>query len=229
MAEETGHGGRVNTSKITSMELGYGRRPCHLKMTNTLWTKIHMSGDIANTLQDIRKRTTIGKFTQYKINSFKGKQHLRVDLKEKPRERVAEVTTDHYANSCPKAKRKVYAVEKVPEEEFPREDSESDCMADAIREQLYDDQDPREEFLVEYEEETPLEIQDIQLEAGMPHDTANKNLCKHTHNAQTFLVTPTKMMAYIQGKATKMTFCINNSQHPLIIDSGAHCSIVATN
>ncbi|MBW0515900.1 hypothetical protein O181_055615 [Austropuccinia psidii MF-1] len=26
-----------------------------------------------------------------------------------------------------------------------------------------------------------------------------------------------------------MTVCIDNSQHPLIIDSGAHCSIVATN
>ncbi|MBW0489297.1 hypothetical protein O181_029012 [Austropuccinia psidii MF-1] len=41
-------------------------------------------------------------------------------------------------------------------------------MGDAIREQYYDDKDPREEFLVEYQEQTPLEIQDIQLEAGMP-------------------------------------------------------------
>ncbi|MBW0536353.1 hypothetical protein O181_076068 [Austropuccinia psidii MF-1] len=63
----------------------------------------------------------------------------------------------------------------------------------------------------------------------MPQDTANKNLCKHTQDAQKFLVTPTKGMAYIHGTATKMTFCIENSQHPLIIDSGAHCSIVARN
>ncbi|MBW0476072.1 hypothetical protein O181_015787 [Austropuccinia psidii MF-1] len=63
----------------------------------------------------------------------------------------------------------------------------------------------------------------------MPHDTANKNLCKHTQDAQTFLVTPTKGMAYIHGTATKMTVCIDNAQHPLIIDSGAHCSIVARN
>ncbi|MBW0460796.1 hypothetical protein O181_000511 [Austropuccinia psidii MF-1] len=34
-------------------------------------------------------------------------------------------------------------------------------------------------------------------------------------------------MAYIHGKATEMTVCIDNAQHPLIIDSGAHCSIVA--
>ncbi|MBW0500007.1 hypothetical protein O181_039722 [Austropuccinia psidii MF-1] len=34
-------------------------------------------------------------------------------------------------------------------------------------------------------------------------------------------------MAYIHGKATKMTVCVDNDQHPLIIDSGAHCSIVA--
>ncbi|MBW0578802.1 hypothetical protein O181_118517 [Austropuccinia psidii MF-1] len=196
--------------------------------------------DIANTLQDIRKRTNIGKFTPYKSSGFKEKQPFRVEFRDKPKERVAEVTkkknschncgsTDHYANNCPKAKKKVYAIEKVPEEESPTEDSESDSMGDAIREPSDDDQDPREEFLVEYQEETPLEIQDIQLESGMPQDTANKNLCKHTQDAQTFLVTPTKGMAYIHGTATNMTVCIYNSQHPLIIDSGAHCSIVAIN
>ncbi|MBW0486425.1 hypothetical protein O181_026140 [Austropuccinia psidii MF-1] len=126
--------------------------------------------DIANTLQDIRKRTNIGKYSPYK-------------------------STDHYANNFPKAKKKVYAVEKVPEEESPAEDSESDSMGDAIREQSDEEQDPREEFIVEYQEETPLEIQDIQLEAGMPQDTSNKNLCKHTQDAQTFLFQPTKGMA----------------------------------
>ncbi|MBW0493167.1 hypothetical protein O181_032882 [Austropuccinia psidii MF-1] len=140
---------------------------------NQNWTP----DDIANTLQDMRKRTNIGKFSLYR---------------------------NHYANNCPKAKKKIYAIEKVPEEESPKEDSESDSMGDAIREQSEDDQDPREEYLVEYQGETPLEIQDIQLEAGMPQDTANKNLCKHTQDAQKFLVTPTKGMAYIHGSATKM-------------------------
>ncbi|MBW0548232.1 hypothetical protein O181_087947 [Austropuccinia psidii MF-1] len=36
-------------------------------------------------------------------------------------------------------------------------------------------------------------------------------------------------MAYIHGTATRMTVCIDNSQHPLIIDSEAHYSIVARN
>ncbi|MBW0533976.1 hypothetical protein O181_073691 [Austropuccinia psidii MF-1] len=63
----------------------------------------------------------------------------------------------------------------------------------------------------------------------MQQDTANKNLCKNTQDAQKFLVTPTKGKAYIHGKATKMTACIDNDQHPLIIDSGAHCSIVVRN
>ncbi|MBW0544247.1 hypothetical protein O181_083962 [Austropuccinia psidii MF-1] len=170
--------------------------------------------DIANTLQAIRKRTNIGKFTPYKSKVAKKRNFCQNCG-----------STDHYANNFPKAKKKVYAIEKVPEEESPTEDSESDSMGDAIREPSDDDQDSREEFLVEYQEETPLEIQDIQLEAGMPQDTANKNLCKHTQDAQTFLVTPTKVMAYINGTATKMTLCIENSQHPLIIDSGAHCSI----
>ncbi|MBW0585653.1 hypothetical protein O181_125368, partial [Austropuccinia psidii MF-1] len=196
--------------------------------------------EISNTLQDVRKRTNIGKYTPYKSSGFKEKQPFRVEFKEKPREMVGEVakkrnpcqncgSTDHYANNCPKAKKKVYAIEKVPEEESQTEDSESDSMGDAIREHSDDDQDPRKEFLVEYQEETPLEIQYIQLEAGMPQDTAKKNLCKHTQDAQTFLVTSTKGMAYIHGTATKMTVCIDNAQHPLIIDSVAHCSIVARN
>ncbi|MBW0536936.1 hypothetical protein O181_076651 [Austropuccinia psidii MF-1] len=100
-------------------------------------------------------------------------------------------------------------------------------MVDSIREQSDEDKHPREEFLVEYQEETQLETQDIQLKAGTPQDTANKNLFKHTQDAQNFLVTPTKGMAYIHGKATKITFCMDNAQHPLIIDGGAHCSIIA--
>ncbi|MBW0546437.1 hypothetical protein O181_086152 [Austropuccinia psidii MF-1] len=105
--------------------------------------------------------------------------------------------------NCPKAKKKVYAIEKVPEEESPIEDSESDSMGDAIREQSDKEQDPREEFLVEYHKKPPLEMKDIQLEAGMPQDTSNKNMCKHTQDAQIFLVKPTKGMAYIYGTATK--------------------------
>ncbi|MBW0464281.1 hypothetical protein O181_003996 [Austropuccinia psidii MF-1] len=161
------------------------------------------------------KRINIGKKTPYKIRGFKDKQPFGVEFKDKPRERVEEVAKkknschncvakDHYANNHPKAKKKVYAIEKVPKEESPTEDSDSDSMVDAITKQSDDDQDPREEFLVEYQDDTPLEIQDIQLEAGMPKDTANKNLCKNTQDAQTFLVTPTKGMAYIHGTATKM-------------------------
>ncbi|MBW0566233.1 hypothetical protein O181_105948 [Austropuccinia psidii MF-1] len=77
--------------------------------------------DIANTLQDIRKRTNIGKFTSYKSSGFRQKQPFRVEFKDKPKERVTEVekkknshhncgATDHYANNCPKAKRQVYSI-----------------------------------------------------------------------------------------------------------------------
>ncbi|MBW0481517.1 hypothetical protein O181_021232 [Austropuccinia psidii MF-1] len=137
------------------------------------------------------------------------------------------VSIDHYSNNCPKAKKKVYAIEQVQEKVSLTEYSESDSMGDAIKEQSDDDQDPREEFLVEDQEEKQPEIQDIQLEAGMPQHTATKSLCKHTQDAQTFLVTPTKGMAYIHGTATNMTVSIDNSQNSFIIESGAHFSIVA--
>ncbi|MBW0513237.1 hypothetical protein O181_052952 [Austropuccinia psidii MF-1] len=188
---------------------------------------------ISKTLQDVRTRKNIGKYSPYKSSGFREKQPFRVEFKDKPREKVEEVTkkknschnfvsTDHYANNCPKGKKKVYAIEKVTEEESPTGHSESDSMGDSIREQSDEEQDPKEEFLVEYQEETPLSIQDIQVKEGMPQDTARKNLCKHTQDAQTFLVTPTKGMAYIHGTPTHMTVSIDNAQHPLIIDSGAH-------
>ncbi|MBW0493855.1 hypothetical protein O181_033570 [Austropuccinia psidii MF-1] len=194
--------------------------------------------DIANTLPDLRKRKNIGKYSSYRGNGFREKKSFRVDLKHKPKEKMAEVikkknnchnwgSTDHYANNCPNAKKKVYSIEQVPEEKSPTEDSELDSMGGAIREQSDNDQDPREEFLVEYQEETQLEIWEIQLEAGITQDTANKNFFKHTQYAQTFLVTPTKGTAYILGTATKITVFIKNAQHPLIFDSDSHCSIVA--
>ncbi|MBW0514004.1 hypothetical protein O181_053719 [Austropuccinia psidii MF-1] len=196
--------------------------------------------EIANSLKDITKRINTGKYSPYKSSDLKEKQTFRVEFKDKPGKRVAELakktnschncgSTDHYFNKCPKAKKTIYAIRNVSEEEFPTEDSESDSMGDSIREQSDEDQDPREEFLREYQEETPLEIQEIQLEAGMPQDTENKNLCKHTQDAQRLLVTPTKGMTYVHGTATKMTVCIDNAQHPLIIDSGAHFSTVARN
>ncbi|MBW0486301.1 hypothetical protein O181_026016 [Austropuccinia psidii MF-1] len=135
----------------------------------------YSNDEISNTLKDVRKRTDIGKYTPYKSSGFKEKQPFRVEFEDKPRERVAEIAKkknschncgpkDHYANNCPKEKKKVYAIEEVPEEESPTEDSESDYIGDAIREQSDDEQNPREEFLVEYQGETPLEIQDIPLE-----------------------------------------------------------------
>ncbi|MBW0570519.1 hypothetical protein O181_110234 [Austropuccinia psidii MF-1] len=149
-------------------------------------------------------------------------QKTMVDFKDKPKEKVAEVakkknsyhncgSTDHFSNNCPKAKKKVYAIKQFPEEESPTEDSESESISDAIIEQCDEDQDPREEFLVEYQEETQLEIQDIQLESGMPQDTESKNWCKHTPYSKTFLVTQAKGMEYIHGTATKITVCVDNS------------------
>ncbi|MBW0509269.1 hypothetical protein O181_048984 [Austropuccinia psidii MF-1] len=116
--------------------------------------------DISNTLQVVRKTANTGKFTPYKSSGFKDKQFFRVEFKDKPKEIVAEMakkknschkcgSTDHYANNGSKAKKKVYAIEKVPEEESPTEDSESDSMGYSIIEPSDDYQDPREQFLVE--------------------------------------------------------------------------------
>ncbi|MBW0480165.1 hypothetical protein O181_019880 [Austropuccinia psidii MF-1] len=159
-------------------------------------------------------------------------------MRDKHRERVADVTKkkhcckncvseDHYANNFPKAKTKVYAIEQIPNEESPTHDTKSDSMGDSIRENSDDYQDPKKEFLVEYQKEPQLEMQDVQLEAGMPQDTAKQNLCGHTLHAQTFLVTTNRGILCIHGTSTKINVCIYNAQQLLIIESGAHLSIVA--
>ncbi|MBW0554461.1 hypothetical protein O181_094176 [Austropuccinia psidii MF-1] len=100
-------------------------------------------------------------------------------------------------------------------------------MGHFIRKNSDDDQDQREELLVEYQEVEKPEIQDTQLQAGLLPDTANKNLCKHTKYLQTFLVTPSEGIKSIHQTATKMNLSVNNAPHPLIIESGAHGSTVA--
>ncbi|MBW0461832.1 hypothetical protein O181_001547 [Austropuccinia psidii MF-1] len=147
--------------------------------------------DISNTSQDLRKRTKIGKSSLYRGSSFKEKHPDRFSNKDKPK--GADMTkkkntfhnfgsTYHYASNCSKEKKRVYAIEQVPNEELPTEDSESDSMGDSIREPSHDEQDLRAEFLVGYQDETQLEAQYIQLKAGITQDPANKNLCKHTQD-----------------------------------------------
>ncbi|MBW0518032.1 hypothetical protein O181_057747 [Austropuccinia psidii MF-1] len=64
---------------------------------------------ISNTLQDVRKRTNIGKYSPYKSSGFKEEQPSREEFKDKNRERMEEMiekknscrncgSTDHYAN-----------------------------------------------------------------------------------------------------------------------------------
>ncbi|MBW0495134.1 hypothetical protein O181_034849 [Austropuccinia psidii MF-1] len=87
--------------------------------------------DIANTLQDLRKRTNIGKYSPYKSSGFKEKQPLRVELEGKPREQVAEVnkkkhscqncgSTDHYANNCPNTKKRSMPLRKSQRRKPPQ-------------------------------------------------------------------------------------------------------------
>ncbi|MBW0469002.1 hypothetical protein O181_008717 [Austropuccinia psidii MF-1] len=105
--------------------------------------------DIANTLQDIIAKKKLAEVPKKKNSCHNGG------------------STDHYSSNCPNAKKKVYTIEKVPEEESLTWDFESESMGDAIREKYDEDQDPREELLVEYQEETQLQVQDIPLESGI--------------------------------------------------------------
>ncbi|MBW0574253.1 hypothetical protein O181_113968 [Austropuccinia psidii MF-1] len=54
--------------------------------------------DFENTLKGVRNRKNIGKYSPYKSTGFREKQTFRVEFKDKPKERVAEVTKKR--NSC---------------------------------------------------------------------------------------------------------------------------------
>ncbi|MBW0508720.1 hypothetical protein O181_048435 [Austropuccinia psidii MF-1] len=150
--------------------------------------------------------------TKKRLNKvFEEKYYCKRDMNKKKNSCHNCGSTDHYANSFPQAKKKVYVIEQVPEEGSPTEDSESASIGDAIREHCDDYQDPNGEFLVEHQEETQLSIQDVQLETEIPQDSTNKNWCKNTQDSQTFLVTQSRRMAYIRGTATKKTVCIGNA------------------
>ncbi|MBW0485360.1 hypothetical protein O181_025075 [Austropuccinia psidii MF-1] len=64
---------------------------CRFKQNCTL-------DEISNTLQDLRKRTNIEKYSPYKSSGSKEKQPFRVELKDTPKERLEEVTKKK--NSC---------------------------------------------------------------------------------------------------------------------------------
>ncbi|MBW0491978.1 hypothetical protein O181_031693 [Austropuccinia psidii MF-1] len=51
---------------------------------------------IANTRQDVRERTNIGKYSPYKSSGFKEKQPFRVELKDKPRDSGISGKEDKY-------------------------------------------------------------------------------------------------------------------------------------
>ncbi|MBW0548104.1 hypothetical protein O181_087819 [Austropuccinia psidii MF-1] len=78
-------------------------------------------------------------------------------------------------------RKKVYAIEKVPEEESQTEDFESDSMGDAIREESDDEQNPKEEFLVEYQEETPIKIRTYNWRQAS-HRTLLIKTCANIHS-----------------------------------------------
>ncbi|MBW0572717.1 hypothetical protein O181_112432 [Austropuccinia psidii MF-1] len=101
-------------------------------------------------------------------------------------------------------RKKVYAIEKLPEEESTTEDSDPDSMGDAIRQPSDDDQDPREEFLVEYQEETPLEIQEVQFGAHCSI-VARNYLDSHFPNwEKQLLATKAKSFKSASGKMTSI-------------------------
>ncbi|MBW0508866.1 hypothetical protein O181_048581 [Austropuccinia psidii MF-1] len=189
-------------------------------------------------MQYVWKGENVAKYSPYRGNIFGEKQPFRVYNKDKPKETMVEVnkkknsfhnceSTDHYTNKLSKAKKKLYAYEKVTDKEIQAEDSESDSMGYSIKENCDYDHGQIEKFLVDYQEEAQLEAQEIQLEAELPQENKNKSLCHHIQDSQTFLVTPTKGMDKIHGTATNIAVFIDNAQYPLIIKSGAHFSIVA--
>ncbi|MBW0560621.1 hypothetical protein O181_100336 [Austropuccinia psidii MF-1] len=94
-------------------------------------------------------------------------------------------------------------LKKAAEEESPTEGSDSDSMGDSIREQSDEEKDPRQEFLVEYQEETRLEIKDIH--GNHCSIVARNYLDNHLPNWENqLLTTKAKKLKSASGKMTSI-------------------------
>ncbi|MBW0478103.1 hypothetical protein O181_017818 [Austropuccinia psidii MF-1] len=86
-------------------------------------------------------------------------------------------------------------------------------MKNALGEGSEDESNPIEIHLVDYQEP--------QSEKGLKKDPVQENM------GCTKILGNTRQGNGIHiGKFIKMTVFVNNGQHPLIVDSGAHCSII---
>ncbi|MBW0462908.1 hypothetical protein O181_002623 [Austropuccinia psidii MF-1] len=104
--------------------------------------------------------------------------------------------------------------------------SDFDSMRNSLRESSQIEYEHIAEYIVESNEENSLEIQETELDSGIPQVTKDKELCKHTKHAQKFLVTPNNRMGLIHVTPTKLEVYIENCTNPIIIDKGAGFFIV---
>ncbi|MBW0509359.1 hypothetical protein O181_049074 [Austropuccinia psidii MF-1] len=136
------------------------------------------------------------------------------------------VAKDHYANNFTETKEKIYEIDEGSEEEPVGKRSDSDRIRNGIREDPQSESQQIEAYIMECNEENSLDIQDIELNSGMPQVTSEKELCKHTLDEQTFLVKTKKGMGFIHGTPTKLTVHIERFSKSMIIDKGDSFSIV---
>ncbi|MBW0518130.1 hypothetical protein O181_057845 [Austropuccinia psidii MF-1] len=74
----------------------------------------------ANILQEVWEGTSIGRYTEYKINTFRDKHRFVMDPKDRSRDKWVEISkkrnlsqncgsSDHFAKSSPKTNKIIYS------------------------------------------------------------------------------------------------------------------------
>ncbi|MBW0516876.1 hypothetical protein O181_056591 [Austropuccinia psidii MF-1] len=124
--------------------------------------EISSSDDIANVIQDFRKKTTIGSSSPYRSHDSIGKQKLLMEKDIKPINCSEEPkrisicyncgSPYHYANDCPKGKKIIFSIKKELVEGHIKYKSDSHSMVNGLGEDLDSELDPIEQYLLDYED-----------------------------------------------------------------------------
>ena len=200
-------------------------------------SKISSIDDIANVIQDVRKKTSIGSSSPYRSHDSREKPKILMekDLKptngeEAPRRRNTCHncgSPDHYANNCPKGKKKIFAIEEESVEEHMEYKSDSDSMGNGLRQDSDSGSEPIEQYLLEYEDEKTESVLGNSLKPELIQPKNGEDRSGRTIDAKEYLEVPKTGMAFIHGAKSKLDVYIENKKHPLIFDTGANCSVVA--
>ncbi|MBW0586173.1 hypothetical protein O181_125888 [Austropuccinia psidii MF-1] len=132
---------------------------------------------ISNTLQEVRIRTSIGRYNNHSTGD--NRENPTLEAKE-THDSESEITTgfhncespNHYAENSPKDREEIFPREEETGKDQEGHESDSDSVGNGCGDNSYSEPNPHEEYLVEFKSHGIEEI-------GSVHSQRRKPMTKH--------------------------------------------------